>query len=173
MTDNERLSEELRNRAELAGGHPISFDDVKRSATRLKWQRRAATGAVAAVVLAIGVPVGFAVVDGSSGGDGTPPVANTPSVSPSVSVPDRPEQVVLTVAGAPRGAEPGVVYASDRQIIEPDGTATDVAHDYFDVAPFGDGWLGLRFEDGGNTLAEVLDADGAVERSFPSSYGVA
>ncbi|HSV39356.1 MAG TPA: hypothetical protein VLI04_11410 [Nocardioidaceae bacterium] len=174
MSDNERLSRELRNRADHTGGHPISFDDVKRSANKMKWQQRAATGAVAAVVLAIGIPVGMSIATGDgNSNDGqvanpspTPTETNTPS--PIVT-----KEVTLTVDGASRGAEPGVVYVYDNQIIQPDGTAIDVDYDYSNVAVFGEGWIGIRIDDEGNPTADVLGGDGTVIRSFPSGYTIA
>ena len=176
MSDNERLSRELRNRADNLGGHPISFDDVKRSANKMKWQQRAAAGAVAAVVLAIAVPVGFAVTGRASNDDGTqvvaPPtetVTETATTTPTIN-PDG--TVTLTAKGAPRGGEPRVVYVYDGQIIEPDGTATDVDYDYSHVAAFGEGWVGQR-SDNGNRFVDVIASDGSVEQTYPSAGPIA
>lgn len=171
MSEHERLSRELRNRAAETGGHPISFDDVKRSATKMKWQQRAAGIGAAAVVLAIAVPVGFAVTNtNGSRNDGNPPVAtNTPN--PTVASP-KPTPVVLPdgsielrLEGAPTGAEPSAGWIEGNVLHLGDGSEVQLPKAYDDAVPYKDGYLAANVAD--STIDEIQD--GKVVRTFPGA----
>ena len=61
MTRTDRLSEELRRRAEsLPHQHPLSLADVQRRARGMRRTGYAVTGLAAAAVLAVTVPLGIA-----------------------------------------------------------------------------------------------------------------
>jgi len=175
VNHNERLSKELRNRAEQAGGHPISFDDVKRSARKMKWQQRAAAGGVVAVVLAIAVPVGLSV---ANNGSKTPPASHpsptigTPSTTPSKSPSPSGATVPLTVAGAPSGQAPQVAWLQGTTAHLLGGGTDTLPKAYIDLASYHGGWLAIAFKDGAYTL-DRLGQDGTVVSSLPGSDGFA
>ena len=163
MNDNERLSRELRDRAAHTGGHPISFDDVKRSANKMKWQQRAATGAVAAVVLAIGIPVGMSIAGGE--GASNPPIAGTNTETPTPTQnpdPDGDGKVTLTL-DAPEGDAPRVSYMQGKTLHLSDGSTQALPKAYDDVVSYHGDFMGLDY---GAGKIDVV-RDGAVVDSFP------
>jgi hypothetical protein len=167
----ERLSKELRNRANETGGHPISFEDVKRSARKMKWQQRAAAGGVAAVVLAIAVPVGFAVVRNDDKGNPqfanpSPTVTKTPTPTPTPTPGNG--KTVLTLVGAPQGAAPKVTWLQGRTAHLSDGGTATLPKAYIDLGAYHGGWLAIGFKNGEYTL-DRIDASGKVTSSRPGS----
>jgi len=164
MNDNDRLSKELRNRADQAGGHPISFDDVKRSARKMKWQQRAAAGAVAAVVLAIAVPVGLSI---ANNGSKSPPVSNpsptigTPSPT-ATKTPQGVKKVDLTANVERHSGEPQIPTIQLGNITATNGDQVPVDVALVSFAPVGDGFIGLGGDDQGNWFVYTIDAAGKV-----------
>lgn len=164
MSGHERLSKELRNRADQLSGHPISFDDVKRSARKMRRQQLAVSGGIAAVVLAIAVPVGLAMVDDDAGT--TPGFANrtpTPTVatpSPTKSAaPSGPKVVQLTAEIEGMGGEPQVPYARGTDIILPTGDLVKTPVPFDQFTRLGDGWVGQAFDEATSYLY-FLDGTG-------------
>jgi hypothetical protein len=169
MTDNERLSRELRDRADQAGGHPISFDDVKRSARKMKWQQRAAAGGVAAVVLAIAVPVGLSVANNND--TTSPPVANpSPTIatpSPTATTTPSPEgdgKVELTL-DAPAGAAARTSWLDGKTLHLAGGETVELPKAYSDVVSYHGGFLGATVAD--YSVDEIRN--GNVVSSHPGS----
>lgn len=162
----ERLSEELRHRADPQGGHPISLDDVKRSATKMKWQQRAVGVGLAAAVLAIAVPVGLAVTDDGGRDDGRPAPVATPTPTKAaptpVVLPDG--SIDLRMDGAPQGEPPLVGWLDRGTLRLPDGKSVRLPQMYGDVVAYGGGWLGRDHQD---FTIDKLTADGRREGTVP------
>jgi hypothetical protein len=149
--EKDLLAHELRQRSAGVGGHPIGLDDVRDRARSIRRRRNAVRGVVAAVVLAVAVPVGLSATDllGSSGtpappvasqsGEPTPDTA-TPTPGPDGSFP-------LTVHGLEKGEPAGVPYvvAKGAQLVTPDGTF-DLPESYATIAPYNGGWLAIGSE---------------------------
>lgn len=149
--EKDLLAHELRQRSAGVGGHPIGLDDVRDRARSIRRRRNAVRGVVAAVVLAVAVPVGLSATDLlSSSGTPAPPVASQ-SVEPT---PDTPAPTPgpdgsfpLTVHGLPKGAPAGVPYvvAKSDQLVTPDGTF-DLPESYATITPYNGGWLAIGSE---------------------------
>lgn len=175
--EKDDLVRELRARSEDIGGHPIAFEQIKQSARKIQRRRRIASGAVAAMALAVAVPTALSV---TSGINSAPLPAETPSPNPTPSVtetaaprPDGP--VVITTEGLPRGTDPQLSYivpGSD-ELVTPEGTF-QLPGDYMMITPFditasGDGgWLAIGTNNGGTTL-EMLDTDFDAQRVVQGS----
>ena len=165
------LGRELRRRSGQPGLHPVSLDEVVGRARRIKRRRQAATGLVAAAVLAVALPVGVNIVGTTSSTspgftDRLTPTA-TPGQLPAGAV------VPLEPADAPPGDPSAVPYLLDHTLVRPDGSSLRLPEDYRQVGRLGDGWLALRFDDQGNGTADVLGGDGRVVSSFPADQGLA
>ncbi|HET7689951.1 MAG TPA: hypothetical protein VFK41_06215 [Nocardioidaceae bacterium] len=162
MSDNERLSRELRNRADNLGGHPISLDDVKRSATKMKRQRTAAAGAVAAVALAVAIPVGFSVA--GNGGGGTTPIAVEPTITETTTVTPtkNPDGKYTLTLDAPEGDAPRISWLDKNTLHTASGDTFELPKAYGDVASYRGGFMG---SDGATGKIDVI-RDGQVESSF-------
>ena len=114
--DEDRLARGLRERAQDVHGAPVGLADVQRSARGIRRRRRAVGGVVAAVVLAVAVPVGLNAVSSAPRRPARwpprrrrrrcPPTPRRDARQPSPSRPPG-EPVPLTVAGAPTGAAAG------------------------------------------------------------------
>jgi hypothetical protein len=190
--ERDRLSRALQERSEDVGGHPIGLDDVKGTARRIRRRRTAAGLAAAAVVLAVGVPVGFAATGTSA--DRAIPVAQatpstsaspsatvsptvtpppttapaTPSQSPVTSTPDASAAVPLTARGAATGAAPRVGYLQGDRLHNGDGTVQTLPAAYTNVTSFHGGWLAATFKQGETSVLE-LDGSDRVVASSPGS----
>lgn len=173
--DRERLTRELRERSgDMAGSH-LGLDDVKGRARAIRRRRRALTGAVAAVVLAVAVPVGLDVADLTRGTE--PPPAGpspVPSPAPSPRVTDRAaptpapgKPIPADGSVAPRGEDPEVTYLAGSVVHPPGREPVDLGRVYQQVTPYGDGWLAVDFSRGRHGMTYVLGATGEVEDSFP------
>lgn len=181
MTDHEPLRDALRHRADQLGdSHPLTLDDVKGRATGIRRRRNAVSGLAAAAVLAVAVPVGIAVTDSAGINPDRPPVAgesvtpspdgtSTPDTSP---VPETPQKVALTTEVDETGYAPDIPYLYQGAIVRPDGTEVTVEADYQALAPVGDEWVALRNEEGDFSV-DLLDAEGNVTGSSPSTYTLA
>lgn len=170
--EKDLLTRELHERSADVGGHPVGFDEVRRSAGRIRRRRQVVAGAVAAMAVGVVVPAGLSVTSGRDAVDG--PVEQ-PSVitSPTPGGDDGPEPrpggaLPLTLGGLPRGEQPGVPYVlnDERTLVTPDGRF-DLPEAYSVIVPYRGGWLALgsRGEDGYENV--VLDADLNVVSSTP------
>ena len=173
--EKDLLTRELRERSSDVGGHPIGLDAVRKSARRIQRRRQVLAGAVAAVVLAIAVPTALTV----TGLDETAPGPVAPGPSPTRTVEPTPKpkpspvgDVVLTLDGLERGADPSIPYVVGSVLHEPDGPTLKLSKEYQEIAPHGDGWVALRQKDGEFTR-DLLDANGKVTSSAPSTFGLA
>ena len=182
--ERDRLSRALHERSEDVGGHPIGLDDVKGTARRIRHRRTAAGLAAAAVVLAVGVPVGFAATRTSTGGavpvaqatpstrasasaSASPLASASPTVTPSPTTVSAspstrtavPGAVSLTAQGAATGAAPRVAYLQADKWHDPDGTARTLPATYTNVTPFHGGWLAASFKQGETSVLELDGSD--------------
>lgn len=171
--DTDQLSRALHDRSERMAGSTLALDDVKGRARGIRRRRQAVTGAVAAVVLAVAVPVGITVSE-SLDAQPPPPVDRTDTPNPDRTDNAQPEPsfpedpVVLTTQGLPEGEAPGrnyLVYGPDQELVTPAG-ALDLPQQTGSAAPYGDGWITLGGE---GPLVRFLDADMNVVRSEPTT----
>src|SRR5689334_512924 len=193
---DDELTRQLRERSQDVGGHPIGMDQVRRTAQRIVWRRRIATGAVAAAVLAVAVPAGFAASGGVNRGVGpvgpsTPSVTQlqpsptqTPSPSPAPSTtpdqtatsnpsPGLPAGVVpLTTVGIPAGAAPKIPYL-DGNTVHVDGNTEQLPGSYTDIATYHGGWVALDMQNGEYSLVQLDTSNHVVGAPQPSAGGIA
>lgn len=149
-TENERLARELRARAGQVGGHPLTLDDIKGSATSIRRRQRLVTGGVAAAVLAVAVPFGFAVTDRGTSDGTPPPIAGTPT---------GPVFTTVTFDELVEGAVSDVPYLVDGQV-HTAGVVTEVG-DASDVTRYRDGFVvAVNDDDTGLKTLSFRDADG-------------
>ncbi len=146
--EKDLLSRELHQRSTGIGGHPIGLDDVRDRARAIRRRRNAVRGVVAAVVLAVAVPVGLSATDllGSSGTPAPPVASRTPEPSPDspAPTPGPDGSFPLTVHDLPKGAPAAVPYivAKGDQLVTPDGTF-DLPESYAMITPYNGGWLAV------------------------------
>ncbi|HEU4514839.1 MAG TPA: hypothetical protein VFR87_17145, partial [Nocardioidaceae bacterium] len=156
---------------------------VRASARRLQHRRRVVTGVVAAAVTSIALPTGVAVtgaLDDNGNGDGpgyaaSPTAEPTPQPTPEATQrpADQPAgEVLLTLDGIPRGADPAIDYLNGDQLVLADGRVVQLEKEYQEIAPVEDGWVGLA-NDEGDLTRELIDSDGNVTDRVPSSWGLA
>ena len=146
--EKDLLSRELHQRSAGIGGHPIGMDDVRGRARSIRRRRNAVRGVVAAVVLAVAVPVGLSATDllGSSGTPAPPVASQTGEPTPDTPAPTPgPDGTFpLTVHGLEKGEPAGVPYvvARNHQLVTPDGTL-DLPEAYAMITPYNGGWLAV------------------------------
>lgn len=176
MSNHDPLRDALRDRADQLGDtSPLTLDDVKGRARGIRRRRAAVSGLAAAAVVAVAVPVGISVTD-RVGNPDRPPVAG-PSVTPSESgssrpVPEGPHRVALTTDLPLRTETPGIPYHYDGSIV--DGTeSVRVEEEYRSFTPVGGGWVAVRSDDEGNSFVDLLDGEGDVLVSAPSTGSLA
>jgi hypothetical protein len=178
MNEDRQLSDQLRKRADsgVAGsGHPISFDDVKRSARKMKWQQRAAAGGVAVAVLAIAVPAGIAVTRNSDDDNSNRNVATSTDTPTNPTTPTSPtesptetatgstvKKVTLTL-DAPAGQAPRVSWLQGKTLHTAQGDTFALPKAYDDVVSYHGGFLGSDV--GMATYDEI--SDGKVTHTYP------
>jgi hypothetical protein len=146
-------------------GSALDLSDVTSRAGGIRRRRLALTGAVAAVVLAVAVPVGVSVTDTFDAqpippADRTQHPDRTDQARPEPDFPREP--VRLTADGLPEGEPPGLSYIaySKGELVTPEATY-DLPEQTASVARYGDGWIAL----GGESEVRWLDADLDVVRS--------
>lgn len=169
--EKDLLTRELRERSSDVGGHPIGFEAVRKSARRIQRRRQVLAGAVAAVVLAIAVPTALTV----TGLDETAPGPVAPGPSPTRTVEPTPKpkpspvgDVVLTLDGLERGADPSIPYVVGTVLHEQDASTLDLDNEYHAILPFGGGWMGTSFKEG-EWKVTWLDANGHPTESAPGA----
>lgn len=176
MSNHDPLRDALRHRAEELGDpHPFTLDDVKGRARGIRRRRAAVTGLAAAAVLAVAVPTGLTVTD-RVGSPDRAPVAGasaTPSEGgSSTPAPTGPHRVTLTTDRPVTAETPGVAFLYDGLIMEGDYRLA-VEEDYTEFAPVGGGWVGVRRDDEGKAFVDLLDSEGEVLVSAPSTGSLA
>jgi hypothetical protein len=170
IDERELLARELRARSAGVGGHPIGFDEVRRSARRIQRRRRAVSGAVAAVVLSIAVPAGLSV---SSRVDSAPMPAQTPTApaSPTTPAPVPDGPVTLRLKGLDQGAPPALPYMSPDGLVTPEETLeTDIVMHAWERRE--DGWIRLGYA-GSRSVVTFLDEELDPVSSEPSGERMA
>jgi hypothetical protein len=170
------LTRTLRDRSEQMAGSSLGLGDVKSRARGIRRRRQAVTGAVAAVVLAVAVPVGLTVTDAIDARPippaqqtQTPDPDKTDNALPQPKFPNGP--VRLTADGVPEGPSPAVSYVvyDKNQLITPAGPV-DLPDQTSMATEFRDGWLVLGGE---GPRVMWVDADGNVVRSVPGGMTIA
>ena len=172
--ERDLLSNELRQRSAGVGGHPIGLDDVRDRARSIRRRRNAVRGVVAAVVLAVAVPVGLSTTDLLGTGQQAPPPAasNGPTPSPSPTgpapTPGPDGSFPLTVHGLEQGAPAGLPYvvAKSHELVTPDGTL-DLPEAYSTITPYNGGWLAIGSSQHPGKVI-MLDADMNVTHTDPA-----
>lgn len=172
---DEELARQLRDRSHDVGGHPIGMDEVRRAARRFVWRRRIATGTVAAAVLAVAVPAGFAATRGVNNGIGPvgPPSPSVTQISPSPTPPATgkplpPGVIPLTTAGLRQGAPPAIPYLAGR-VLHQDGTTLQLPGSYDTITPYHGGWLAVDSHH--SQLVQLKqDSNGRVVQIFPAKH---
>lgn len=173
------LGEQLHGRVDDLHASPLSFEDVRGRARRIRRGRTAlAVAGVAAGVGAI-LPVGL-LAGGVLDRQDRPPVVDTPAPEP-VPAPTpkdaRPGGSGLDVEGLAPGAAPRVGYLdrSAGDVVLPSGTrvALDVEHEPRAYTSLADGRFVVETVEDGDSFVEVVDSDGASTSVHPLSGGVA
>ncbi|MCW2854442.1 MAG: hypothetical protein JWR52_57 [Marmoricola sp.] len=184
MTENQgpedQLTRTLSDRADAYvedGGAPVELSSVLARAGEIRRGRRLRASLVmAAVVLAVAVPVGITVLDDQPG-DGHPSPAGQPTgvVSPTTTpspaptpTPTEPAALPDAVARVPRGPAPDHSYISEGVLHNSDGstrrlpwfTSLDV------VTPYLGGYLVANEQTG---IVSLYDGAGTVVKSGPGS----
>ncbi len=144
--EKDLLAQELHQRSAGVGGHPIGMDDVRGRARSIRRRRNAVRGAVAAVVLAVAVPVGLTSTDllGTNGTAPPPAASTTPSPDGPEPTPRPDGSFPLTVHDLPRGEAAGIPYvvAKEDRLVTPDATL-DLPESYSMITPYNAGWLAI------------------------------
>ncbi|QWZ06912.1 hypothetical protein KRR39_15495 [Nocardioides panacis] len=166
--DEDRLAHGLRERAGDVQGAPVGLADVQRSARGIQRRRRAVGGVVAAVVLAVAVPVGLNAATGPRADRPAAPATTSPSVPPVTPSPSRRtgEPVPLTVSGAPTGAPAALAYLRGTTVLVPGADPAELPAAYDTVAAYRGGWLAVQRRQGTPYVVH-LDASGQVLGSRP------
>ncbi len=165
--DQDQLTRALRGRSEDMSGSFVGLDQVKGRARGIQRRRRTAVGTVAAaVVLAIGIPVGLNLGDVTNSQE---PLPANPSPAPSVAPspgPDEPPAptgpIEVDATELRPGSGPAIPWLIGPTLMLPGQDPIDLGRAYNQVTPYLDGWLAT-----GSGKTFVLDADGTVLESFP------
>ena len=159
----DQLHEALRGRADSLDAAPLSLADVRTRARTIQRRRTAAAGVGIAAVLALLVPAGLAVTANAPRGE-APPATRVPSQVPS-QVPSVASPVTVDVDGALPGEAASVPLLVDGdRLLVTGGEEVALPADYDQIAPYLDGWIAMRNEEGVRTV-DVLGADLRVDDS--------
>ncbi len=152
MNDDD-LGPALRRQADrLTDSQPLTLDDVKGRAGSIRRRRTAAAGLAAAAVLAVAVPAGLALDDRLGNDDSSPPVAGTPTPTPTAG------PTLLDLAGAPlAGPAPVPVLDGGDLVVDADTTLTIGRADTLDR--WTGGYVTYSYGDTAGSV-RVLDAAG-------------
>lgn len=154
-----RLSRQLHAQVDDWTAAPLTLEGVQGRARTIRRRRQAiGTGAVAAAVLAVAIPVGLTF--GGSLDSSPPPAGPVPS------------EVVDSDNPVAEGSEIGLPYLQDRTLTLPNGDEATLPRAYDGGAVLGTEVLGLR-NDEGNLFLDVLGSDLLVEESIPLDTGFA
>jgi hypothetical protein len=177
--DEERLVRALHDQAEHVRAHPVAFDDVRASARGIRRRRRVVggvVGGVAAVLVAVALPLGLTAVDGSHPDRPVAPATSSPSPAPTTAPTPRPapanRTVTLTARGADAGAPASVIYLRDRMVVRPGGAEQAVRASYSSIYPYRGGWVAVERRDGTPYVVR-LDASGNELNAVPGGDRIA
>lgn len=194
MNDQTRLAEALHARAEsLHAQHPLRLEDVKGRARGIRRRRVAASGLVAAAVLAVGVPAGMAMDARLQRGTQPGPAqttqlpldpSETPAEEPTPSPPEEPTtdpqptpirapmQVTLDPGVTTTSGPAGIPLLDGDVIRLPSGGEVPVPPGTIEFVPLGQAWLVFAVG-GGVDSVSYLDAAGDQLWSAPAVNGPA
>ena len=169
MSNQEPLRDALRHRAEQLGDtHPLTLDDVKGRARGIRRRRTAVSGLAAAAVVAVAVPMGIAVTDVGEDPE-NPPVAG-PSATPSGEGPSPDtgvEDGVLTTDVDAESYAPAIPYLYDGRVTLPSGETFPLEGEWDQLVPLGE--AGVVVADAGRQELQVVESDGTVAATYPST----
>jgi hypothetical protein len=173
VSDHEQLTRELRERAGRVGGHPVSLEEVRRRARRIRWQRGGAAAAVGLGVLTVLVPAGI-LAGRSLHSQETPPAVTTPTApTPTRSSRTGPVSDHVSLRGdVPAGEPPAVAYFGGGAIHTGSG-AVPVDQDLSSLAAYDGGWVGSARQGKDGFTTFVYDARGEVLDRYASTGPVA
>jgi len=171
--EQDLLARTLQERAGDVTGSGLGLDDVKGRARGIRRRHRVMTGAVAAVVLAVAVPVAMNVVDVTRGGEPlptnpTPGLTDGPTVVDSAA-PEPTGPIQADGPSAPRGEDPAVTYLRGSVVHPPGQQEVDLGRAYDAITAYGAGWLGYDLNAGDHGTTFPMDEAGNTEDSFPGA----
>lgn len=163
------LGRTLHQQADGIGGTPISFEQVKGTAGRIRRRRAIAASAAVAAAVAIVVPAG---IFGSNllpqSSENRDPATQGPTPTQTV---DAVGDDVLDVRDLPTGPAPRLVWIGDGVLHDGDRELRlDAA--YEGVVKLGDRYLATANDEGVFTV-DVLDSSGVATATYPLSGGLA
>jgi hypothetical protein len=167
------LGRELRRRSGQPGLHPTGLDEVRGRARRIRRRRQAASGLVAAAVLAVAVPVGVNIVGTTSSTD--PGFADRPgptSVTTPSPAPTKADSLALDRLSPGDASTVPYVVSSTHTLVIPEGQVTMPAA-YTQIVPYDRGWLALAEAPQGGMDGLMLDGDFTVLKRFPAGEALA
>lgn len=175
MNAHDDLTGALRRQADGFGDdRPLTLHDVKGRARGIRRRRVAAGGLAVAAAFAVAVPLGLQGLGSAGTAPPVDPAKPSPRPVETVPAPDDPTGVRLAT-GVPAGvATPGIDYAYRDRIVPADAPDQPVRTeaDYQELAPLGDGWVGVWAE-GEDVTVDLVAADGSVTWSGPGDFGLA
>lgn len=151
----DQLQDALRGRADSLDAAPLSLADVRTRARTIQRRRIATAGVGIAAALALLVPAGLAVTAHAPRSE-APPASQVPVVTSPVTV---------DLGSAPRGEAASVplLVNGERRLVT-GGEELTLPADYEQIAPYLDGWIAVRNEEGNRTV-DFLGADLRVDES--------
>jgi hypothetical protein len=184
LDEKELLTRALRERSGDVDGHPIGLDAVRRSARSIQRRRRAVSGAVAAVVLGVAIPVGLNVTELARGtqpapANPSPSVVETPDPRPTseaLPTPGPDGRYRLALSGVPRGPAPQQPYvvADEEQLVTAEARY-DLPEAYSQITRYDGGWIALTSGSPGEGTMQLvrLDDDFQELGRTPAGQGLA
>ena len=168
-----QLSRELHQQVDGWTSAPLTLEGVRGRAHSIRRTRRAAAAGVAALaVAAIAVPTAL-LGPGAERSDRSSQIADNPTEATAPT--PRADGTFPLTLDVPEGPVPstGYIAVDDGQLVTPDGTS-DLPGDFVQVAPYDDGWVGIRAGSESPTGYQVvvLDADFDEVSADPSGPGL-
>jgi hypothetical protein len=194
--DESRLARGLHRRADEVGGHPVSLEDVQRSARGIRRRRRVAGGIAAVAMVAVAVPATITAITAGGGRSDRPapiaspshPVPSTtstastastgsatplPSATSAPSAPSaEPSAAPLTTHGSGPSGPPAVDYLSGVTLHRVDGSTVHLPGTYNELTPYHGGYLATELGDQGFEVVTLDNTGKEVDRR-PGDFRIA
>lgn len=179
--DNNDFSDELHQRVDGMNEAPLTLGAIKGKASSIRRRRRLAAAAGAAVAVAIIVPVAVFSSNGLNRADDVPPATQSPSVTPSEATDSNSPSETPSTSPSPvdgdvptydlskpfdNGATPSVAYLEGNVLMLPDGGERELPATYDSFVQLGDRVLGVRADNDGNRVLDIVEADGGVSENI-------
>ena len=176
--DESRLAHDLHRRADDVGGHPVSLEDVQRSARGIRRRRRVAGGVAAVAMVAVAVPATITAITAGGGRSDRPapiaspshPVSSTSSTSSTASA--KPSVASLTTQGSGRSGPPAVDYLSGATLHRVDGSTVHLPGTYNELTAYHGGYLATELGDQGFDVVTLDNTGKEVDRR-PGDFRIA